>query len=875
MNTNAGKALRWHVFVRRSIVQMLFLLVVLLVPRASFAAFGTPSLFNVGSNPRSVFASDLNSDGKADLATANYGSHTVSVLLGNGDGTFIPSSNYSVGSNPANVFAADLDNDGDRDLAVGNFSSDNVSILLNNGNGTFAAAVNYASGDGAWSVFAIDLDGDGDRDLAVTNSNAATVSVLIGNGDGTFATAVTYPVQTVPASVHAIDFDGDGDSDLAVANYFGATVSILKNNGNGTFAAAVHYEVGNWAASLFNYPIFLYAADLDNDGDADIATANYDNNQVSVLLNAGNGTFGASMEYAVGSRPPSIFIADMDSDGDRDLVTANYFGGTVSVLSNNGNGTFATTVDYNAGSGPWSVYAADLDRDNDLDLAVANYDSAKVAILLSDINLPPAPGPAIAPIIHIGKKSEPPSLPDGPGPVTFTYRVSNNGQVTMTDISVTDNQCDQVTFVSGDANDNAWLETNEVWIYQCTMTLSETTINFAKARGVANDLESVDTAVIEVVVAEPVAAPLIHVHIAPEPASLSVGGGSVTYAYHVHNPGTIPLSDVFVEGDACAPVVYTDGDLNGNKLLDTDELWTYECTVTILKTTISTAVATGDGNGRTAIDPASSLVIVADLPMPVSEPYGTAEALAGSPTINADKKLVLPVGGLPVSCSSGILIKIEDDGNPSTREDAAVYYCGADGKRYVFPDEGTYFSWYPNFSGVVVISASQLQSIPIGGNVTYRPGTRLVKISSDPKVYAVAKGGVLRWVVDEVTARTLYGLDWGKWVSDIPESMFVNYTLGSSITLAEAIPGTAAVPAPSVCLSATTFTHFLSLGSVDSEVRPLQELLKCLGYFPSNVAPSGYFGPITEDAVKKFQAANGIDPVGYVGPATREALNRY
>src|SRR3989339_1345558 len=83
---------------------------------------------------------------------------------------------------------------------------------------------------------------------------------------------------------------------------------------------------------------------------------------------------------------------------------------------------------------------------------------------------------------------------------------------------------------------------------------------------------------------------------------------------------------------------------------------------------------------------------------------------------------------------------------------SSVYYLGADGKRYVFPNEATYFSWYSDFSGVVTISASELQSYPIGGNVTMRPGTELVKITTDPSVYAVEPNGVLRKIQSEAQA---------------------------------------------------------------------------------------------------------------------------
>ncbi|MFA7287094.1 MAG: hypothetical protein WC052_05530, partial [Patescibacteria group bacterium] len=113
---------------------------------------------------------------------------------------------------------------------------------------------------------------------------------------------------------------------------------------------------------------------------------------------------------------------------------------------------------------------------------------------------------------------------------------------------------------------------------------------------------------------------------------------------------------------------------------------------------------------------------------------------------------------------------------------SAVYYLGSDGKRYVFPNDKSYFTWYSDFSGVVTVSQSELQSYQIGGNVTYRAGTRLVKITTDPKVYAVEPGGLLRWVTSESIAITLFGSNWASTVDDVSDAFFVNYTVGSSIS---------------------------------------------------------------------------------------------
>lgn len=111
-----------------------------------------------------------------------------------------------------------------------------------------------------------------------------------------------------------------------------------------------------------------------------------------------------------------------------------------------------------------------------------------------------------------------------------------------------------------------------------------------------------------------------------------------------------------------------------------------------------------------------------------------------------------------------------------------VYYFAPDGKRYVFPNEKTYFTWYSDFSKVKTIPDSQLGSIPLGAsNVTYRPGVKMVKITTDPKVYAVDQGGVLRWIPTAEMAETLYGLNWKQKIEDVPDAFFVNYKTGSAL----------------------------------------------------------------------------------------------
>ncbi len=162
--------------------------------------------------------------------------------------------------------------------------------------------------------------------------------------------------------------------------------------------------------------------------------------------------------------------------------------------------------------------------------------------------------------------------------------------------------------------------------------------------------------------------------------------------------------------------------------------------------------------------------------------YTPFVALGNTPDINTDKGLAAPTasasGGnnqqpITVLCASGSLIK---------GSLPAVYYCGADEKRYVFVNDKAFFSWYSDFSTVITVSDADLALIPIGGNITYRPGSRMVKIMTDPKVYAVSRGGTLRWIATEAVAIRLYGADWNTMIDDIPDAFLVNYTIGEAIT---------------------------------------------------------------------------------------------
>ncbi len=248
-----------------------------------------PAIYETGGGPQSVTVDDVNGDGFLDLVVTNATDGTVGVLLGNGDGTFNPQVAYATGGTPTFVAVGDFNGDGVPDLAVANEgqgSGETVSVLLGNGDGTFGTQVTYGTGNEPNSVAVGDFNGDGFLDLAIANIGSNTVSVLLGKGDGTFQAQITYPTGNQPFSVTAGDFRGTGVLDLAVANNVDNTVSVLTGNGDGTFNPQVAYNVGT-------NPRTVVTGDLNGDGIPDLATSDSNSNTVSVLLGKGDGTFNA------------------------------------------------------------------------------------------------------------------------------------------------------------------------------------------------------------------------------------------------------------------------------------------------------------------------------------------------------------------------------------------------------------------------------------------------------------------------------------------------------------------------------------------------------------------------------------------------------
>lgn len=378
--------------------------------------------YSVNPNPEGAVVADFNGDGNLDIAFANSAGNGVTILLGNGDGTFTPAANPAV-SFAAAIAVGDFNGDGIPDLAVSNNNGSGyaVTILLGKGDGTFNVGANVSVPQ--WSlnpqgIVAMDFNGDGKTDLAVTSANGDSpsnyvVTILLGNGDGTFTQGQTYNTGQGDQSIVGRDFNGDGVPDLAIANYYDHTVTILLGNGDGTFT-----PVPPPLPATGDGPFAIVAGDFNNDGILDLATANFHDNTVTILLGNGDGTFtAASSALATGGGPDGLVAADFNGDGLLDFVTANYQVATQSILLQASNSTTVTISGVTA-PGTDNVFAS-YSGDTNYSASQSSAVAINSILLTAQTITFPNPGP----------------LPDGVAPVTLTATASSGLPVAYTLIS--------------------------------------------------------------------------------------------------------------------------------------------------------------------------------------------------------------------------------------------------------------------------------------------------------------------------------------------------------------------------------------------------------------------------------------------------------
>jgi hypothetical protein len=389
-----------------------------------------------GSNPWWIALADVNNDNRLDIVSANTGSDTIGILLGNGDGTFLTVITYSTGINsmPRSVAIGDINSDNHLDIVVANWNG-SVIIFLGHGNGIFTFMTTYSVGGNLFSLALADFSSDNHLDIVIANTKAGNVIVFLGYGNGTFASQTTYSTgsTSTPYYVVVADFNNDNISDIAATNFGTDNVFIFYGYGNGSFQLSRTYITGfgskpygittadfdnnkqleivvvlsaiadiailtaYYAAEFANsnscstgsapQPLSVAVGDFNNDNRSDIVVANSGIDSLGILFGLENDTFGMEMIYPIGtnSHPQYVITCDINNDNQLDIVSVNWKSNSFSIIMGYGNGTFAEQTIYSTGNmtNPCTIASGHFNKDKRLDLVVANEATDSIGIFFA------------------------------------------------------------------------------------------------------------------------------------------------------------------------------------------------------------------------------------------------------------------------------------------------------------------------------------------------------------------------------------------------------------------------------------------------------------------------------------------------------------
>lgn len=323
---------------------------------------------------------DLDGDDFLDMATVNEVSSDVRIFmnLGDGSGTFetTPTSVNPLPSEPSPNENADMNGDGLVDLVTIDAIASEVSVMLGNGDGTFQPALNYAMTNEPHGLALIDCDGDGDLDVFAACYGASRLARRLNNGDGTLGPDTYFEGGgSGEWALGGGDMNNDAIMDLVVGLRSGF-VSVLLGNGDGTFQAPVVQNAGgsSWMVAL---------GDIDADGALDVASGNSFSNSGCVLYGNANGTLQPAQSFFAPGHVPAVDIGDLDGDGDLDVVLSSYGGGTWEVFRND-SGTWTNQHTFTSPANPGCCSLADLDGDQDLDMVLVTETSDEIRIIEND-----------------------------------------------------------------------------------------------------------------------------------------------------------------------------------------------------------------------------------------------------------------------------------------------------------------------------------------------------------------------------------------------------------------------------------------------------------------------------------------------------------
>ena len=347
----------------------------------------------VGTHPSMLSIADVNRDGNADILVANGGSGNLSVYLGDGKGGFSQpnGSPFSAGQNPTDIGTGDFNGDGNLDIAIANHGVKSVTVLLGNGKGQFSfspgSPFSVESNPHPHGIAVADFNGDKKLDIAIDSWAENKVLVMFGKGDGAFQPpGVKIDVGKMPYQrLRTADVNEDGNADILTSNFEGSSVSILLNDGRGNFTRKDFPAPPD--------PFGIAIADLNGDHHLDIAISHYSGqgtdpskNGLSVLLGAGRGDFALAKgsPFSTGHYPGTLAAGDLNGDGIADIVVPNYEDGSLTIYFCGRNGiTPAAYSPIRVGRTLHGVLVTDLNHDGKGDIVVAEEEDNDVLVLLS------------------------------------------------------------------------------------------------------------------------------------------------------------------------------------------------------------------------------------------------------------------------------------------------------------------------------------------------------------------------------------------------------------------------------------------------------------------------------------------------------------
>lgn len=403
-------------------------------PGDGAGSFAAPVRSAVASSPGALAIGDVNRDGRPDVVVTDALSRTVSFLAGNGTASFPSRTERALGFTPTGIQLADMNRDGTLDLVVGQVgdSAATVSVVPGNGDGTFGARTGYQAGVASTALAVGDLDRDGRQDVATVSRADGMLYLMLGLAGGALAPAAATGTA-VPSSVAIGRSDAGDVPDVAVVNSLeggaSSTFSWFPGTGDGTLQPPAVMGLGtrgqavvggdlnrdsrvDWvtgslaltpgyaaqlattvnvsgtlsAATAFSAgtgPVALRSADFNRDGFPDLATVNQ-SNTARVYTGSAAGTFSLAGSFATGVGSFAMRVADINRDGILDLVVLNSADKTVSVLRGQGDGTFLVKIDSTTGQTPVALAVGDFDRNGFDDLAIVTQNATGTTVYLGD-----------------------------------------------------------------------------------------------------------------------------------------------------------------------------------------------------------------------------------------------------------------------------------------------------------------------------------------------------------------------------------------------------------------------------------------------------------------------------------------------------------